>query len=152
MFWLYQNSTTPTYLQPLLMLRIQKRSIMQDKKPTKNKGGRPKKDSPRDRLIGVRCSSPEQQKIVSSARLVGLTASEYLRQLGLTWRVDVRQQALPKEVLSIIAGLQHIGSNLNQIARKRNGFDSLNEQDRQEVLEAREIILKLAAYIKACFL
>lgn len=68
--------------------------------------------------------------IKAKAQKIPLTVSGYLRELGLSGKIDMRKKAFPKEVLQGIASLNHIAANLNQIAKKRNGFDELNALER----------------------
>jgi hypothetical protein len=92
---------------------------------TKNKGGRPKKAVKKDQLMAIKCTLYERKVIEARAKSTNLTVSEYLREIGLTGKIDRRDKALPKEVLNLTAALNHMGTNLNQIAKKRNGADEL---------------------------
>ncbi len=124
---------------------------MQTNKNTKKKGGRPKREAPRNLLLGVRCSSDEKKKIVANSRLLSLTVSEYLRELGLAYYIQPQYKILPKEVLLFNADLNHIGSNLNQIAKKRNGIDPLSDQDKAELLSLKDKLSQLVSFIKSYF-
>ncbi len=103
------------------------------KENTKNKGGRPTKEVQRNKQLGVKCTKVEAFIIKSKAEKVDLTVSEYLREVGLTGKIDMRSKALPAEVLQAIARLNHIAANINQIAKKRNSFDELNAIERAEL-------------------
>ncbi len=85
------------------------------------KGGRPKKGIKRDQLLAVKCTLIERKVIEAKAKSVLLSVSEYLRNQGLSGKVDRLQKVLPKEVLAVTATLNHMAANLNQIAKKRNG-------------------------------
>lgn len=114
----------------------------------KAKGGRPKKDVKKDRLLSVKCSISEREVICAKAKAANLTVSEYLRELGLTGRIDRREKTFPKEVLQFTGTLSHLAANLNQIARKRNGIDELNALERAGLeIQSREL-KRLAEHIK----
>jgi len=86
----------------------------------RNKGGRPKVSLKRAASLTVMCNLIEKKLIQLNARKVNLSASVYLRELGLKGAVKVKLKTLPKEVLQFTGTLNHMAANLNQIARKRN--------------------------------
>src|SRR5690606_18122674 len=100
------------------------------KELTKNKGGRPKKAIKRDQLLNMKCTLTERKVIQYKAKLANLSVSEYLREMGLTGKIDRREKKLPKEILQFTGTLNHVAANLNQIAKKRNGPDELNAFER----------------------
>jgi len=59
---------------------------------------------------------------------------------------------LPKEVLSLTAALNHMGSNLNQIAKKRNGNDELSPLERAELKvqsgQLKDIAVQIKSYLQ----
>ena len=114
----------------------------------KNKGGRPGKADKRNQLLGVKCTLAEREVIESRAKLVALTVSEYLREMGLTGNIDMRKKALPKEVLVLKATLNHTAANLNQIAKKRNGFEELNALERAGLQYLSRQLIQLVMDIK----
>ena len=114
---------------------------------TKNKGGRPEKVVKRDKLLGVKCTTVEAFLIKAKAEKVQLTVSEYLREQGLTGKIDMHRKVFPKEVLQAIASLGHLAANLNQIAKKRNSSDELNALERAELQYA---VLQFRQFIKDC--
>ena len=114
----------------------------------KNKGGRPGKADKRNQLLGVKCTVAERQVIEARAKLVDLKVSEYLREMGLTGNIDMRKKALPKEVLLFTATLNHAAANLNQIAKKRNGFEELNALERAQLQYLSGQLIQLAKDIK----
>ncbi|WP_205529545.1 plasmid mobilization protein [Taibaiella koreensis] len=105
----------------------------------KNKGGRPPKASKRSIVLSLKCSREEQQSIERKARSASLTVSEYLREMGLKGKIDVRQKMLPGDILRMNL-LSNMASNLNQIARKRNGIDDLTGLERAMLTESRNDI------------
>jgi peptidoglycan hydrolase CwlO-like protein len=132
------------------MLAKEKSSIKMEQVERKfnRKGGRPKKDVKRDQQITVACSLMERKVIGHKAESSNLTNSEYLRQMGLTGKIDSRLKVLPKEVLQLTAALNHLGANLNQVAKKRNSLDELNAIERAELNQLSKQVKELAGEIK----
>lgn len=114
----------------------------------KNKGGRPKKTIKRDQLMAIKCTLYERKIIEAKAKKTNLTVSEYLREIGLTTKIDYRNKALPKEVLSLTGMLNHMAANLNQIAKKRNSNDVLSSLERAELMVRSGQVKDLAVQIK----
>jgi len=121
---------------------------MEEKEIKKNRGGRPKKAVKRDQLMAIKCTLYERKIIESKAKKVNLTVSEYLREIGLTAKIDYRNKALPKEILSFTGVLNHMAANLNQIAKKRNSNDELSPFERAELKVQSEKVKDLAVQIK----
>ncbi|UTA67292.1 plasmid mobilization protein [Emticicia sp. 21SJ11W-3] len=119
---------------------------------TKNKGGRPKKAIKRDQLMAIKCTQYERKVIEAKAKSANLSVSEYLREIGLTGKIDKRNKALPKEVLSLTAALNHMSANLNQIAKKRNGIEELSPLERAELKvqsgQLNEIAVQIKSYLQ----
>ena len=90
----------------------------------------------------------ERKAIEHKAKSSSLTNSEYLRQMGLTGKIDSRFKVLPKEVLQLTAALNHIGANLNQVTKKRNSLDELNAIERAELNQLSRQVKELAGEIK----
>ena len=118
------------------------------KPSNRNKGGRPTKEIKRDKLMGVKCSSIEKFLIKTRAQKSGLTVSEYLRNLGLGSKIDMRKIPFPKEILQFTGTLNHLAANLNQIAKKRNQLDELNAFERAQLNQLSQAVKQLAADIK----
>ena len=57
---------------------------MEDKK---NRGGRPKSDNPRTEVIPCKATKEEKKQIQEQAQKVGLSTSEYLRNLGMNYPI-----------------------------------------------------------------
>ncbi|MNG01028.1 hypothetical protein D3C85_110260 [compost metagenome] len=114
----------------------------------KNKGGRPKKVVKKDQLLAIKCTLYERKIIEAKAKKMNLTVSEYLREVGLTTKIDYRNKALPKEVLSLTGMLNHMAANLNQIAKKRNSNDILSPLERAELMVRSGQVKDLAVQIK----
>jgi Bacterial mobilisation protein (MobC) len=117
----------------------------------KNKGGRPPKEIKRNQVMAIKCTLFERKAIEAKARKASLTVSEYLRELGLTSKINFRNKALPKEVLSFTATLSHMAANLNQIAKKRNSNDELSPIERAELKvqsgQVKDLALQIKSYL-----
>ena len=122
---------------------MEKQNVM-----TKSKDGRPKKAIKRDQLMAIKCTLYERKVIEARARSVNLSISEYLRETGLTGKIDSRNKALPKEVLNFTTTLNHMGANLNQIAKKRNGTDELSPLERAELKVQSGRLKEIAVEVK----
>ena len=92
----------------------------------------------------------ELKLIVGKSKQAGFTASEYLCGLGVNGKIDMRNKAIPKEVLQLTGTLNHLAANLNQIARKRNGIEELNALERAGLEIQSRDLKKLAEEIKNC--
>jgi hypothetical protein len=117
----------------------------------KNKGGRPKKGIKKDCKVSVRCSIIQRKALQQNAKIALKTVSEFLLQLGLSGKIDRLEKPIPKEILQLVGALNHIGANLNQIAKKRNGIEPLNAFDRAELKALANEITRLAKTIKNYF-
>ena len=116
---------------------------------TKNKGGRPKKAVKKDQLLAVKCSLIERHTIEALAKSANLSVSEYLREIGMTGKIDRREKALPPEVLELKGELNHLAANFNQIAKKRNSNDELTALERADLKVWMKEIKELVTRIKA---
>lgn len=114
----------------------------------KNKGGRPKKVVKKDQLLAIKCTLYERRIIEAKAKKSSLSVSEYLREIGTTTKIDFRNKALPKEVLSLTGMLNHMAANLNQIAKKRNSNNDLSPLERAELMVRSGQVKDLAVQIK----
>jgi hypothetical protein len=115
---------------------------------TKGKGGRPKKPLKKDQLLQLKCTLVDRKVIQAKAKLANLTVSEYLREMGLSGKIDRREKNFPKEVLQLTGTINHLAANLNQIAKKRNGIDELNAFERVELKMQSDELKRLAEEIK----
>ena len=120
----------------------------QVKRENNNTGGRPKKIIKRDQQITVVCTLVKRKAIEHKSKSTGLTKSEYLRQIGLTVKIDMHKKVFPTEVLQLTANLNHIAANLNQVAKKRNSMDELNAIERAELQQLSRQFKELAGEIK----
>ena len=98
-----------------------------------------------NKKLTIRLDEETYQKLKEKTAELGLTQSEYLRQVILKGRATKRCKDLP----SLILHLSRIGNNINQIARnlniaKKEGY--LAEQDYDLLLdELMQINLNLKA-------
>ena len=107
--------------------------MTQVKEQEKKKGGRPIKDVKKGQTITIKCSLFEKRTIEARAKSANLDKSNYLRELGLTGKIDRREKTLPPEVLELKAILHHDAANLNQIAKKRNSNEELSPLERADL-------------------
>lgn len=117
----------------------------------KSKGGRPCKTEKRNIMIGVKCTLSEKIILENKAQSLHITLSEFLRSIGLNSKIDRHKKQIPLEVLEAIANLNHMASNLNQIAKKRNSFDELTSVDRLHLEVAVELIRRFVNDFKNSF-
>ncbi len=115
---------------------------------TKNKGGRPRKDVKKDQLLAIKCSLSERKEIEEKAKTANLSVSEYLREMGLTGKIDRPEKSIPLEILQFTGTLNHLAANLNQIAKKRNGIEQLDALERAGLEVQSRDLKKLAEAIK----
>jgi hypothetical protein len=115
---------------------------------TKNKGGRPKKDVKKDQLLAIKCSLSERKEIEEKAKTANLSVSEYLREMGLTGKIDRHEKTIPVEILQFTGTLNHLAANLNQIAKKRNGIEQLDALERAGLEVQSRDLKRLAEAIK----
>ena len=120
----------------------------QEKEYTRNKGGRPSKAVKRNKPLTVKCTITEQKIIAGKAKKASLTISEYLRELGLNGNIVMLVKTIPKEVLALIAALNHVGGLLNQIAKKRNSNEELNALERADLKMLEGKVKELLEVIK----
>lgn len=82
---------------------------------------RPKKqsDAHRRHRLAVRVTAEELAAFTERVRLAGMSPSEYLRQAALRGRVEVQHKATADP--GLIAAINKIGVNLNQMTRTANG-------------------------------
>ena len=118
------------------MLRIRKVETFNMKivesesgRPSKSRGGRPRKTDKKDQFINVRCTLDEKKIISAKANGMTLKPGEYLRTVGLNQQIVMKRKTLPLEVLQVIGQLNHLSSNMNQFARKMNMNDRFTMSD-----------------------
>jgi NAD-dependent DNA ligase len=91
----------------------------------------------RNQVMAIKCTLFERKAIEAKARKAKLTVSEYLRELGLTSKINFSNKAMPKEVLSFTATLNHMAANLNQIAKSVIVMTSLAHWNGQNSITIR---------------
>lgn len=126
-----------------------KGKVMEEKRTNhRNKGGRPAKAIKRDQHLAVKCSLLERKIIERKAKMLLLTVSQFLRELGLKGHVDQRSKTLPREVVQLTANLNHMAANLNQMAYRRNRGEALHPAERTELNRLCDELKTLARQIK----
>lgn len=113
------------------LLKAMKTTIRQNN----NKGGRPPKAIKRNKTITVHCSAFEQRLLREKGKEAGITVSEYLREIGLTGKIDRPKREFPKDALWLKGTLNHMAANLNQLAKKRNSGEDLSTYMREQLQE-----------------
>ena len=91
----------------------------------------------------------ERKEIESKARYLQKSVSEFLRLLGLNSHIDVKQKALPKEVLQLTGTLNHLAANINQLAYKNNREDNFSTSEKAELKDLSSQVQQLAKEIKS---
>ena len=114
----------------------------------RKQGGRPTKAVKQKYLLGVKCNLVEKKMVLQNAKAVGVTVSEFLRNVGLKRQAVRKVKVLPQEVLLRLATLNHIAANLNQVAKKRNRFDELNAIERAGLIQLANDLKQLVIDIK----
>lgn len=114
--------------------------MMNEKGHITNKGGRPKKAVKRNYALTVKCSAIEKSVIERKAKDSGNTVAEYLRQMGLSGKIDRQLKVIPKEILEYKATLNHMAANLNQAAKKANSNEPITALERQGLFDLERTI------------
>ncbi len=123
----------------------------ENKKQQKNKSGRPRKVQKMDKYIGVKCTLIEKTAIISNAKKVKLTPSEFLRRLGLQRRIDIKIKRIPREALGITALLNYLNANLNQVAKKKNKDEPFDALERAKLSALATEIKAVVEQVKSFF-
>jgi len=113
-----------------------------------NKGGRPKSENKRSQQLAVMCTMDERKLISEKAKASNISVSRYLRELAIKGQVGSRKKEIPKEVLLFTATLNHLAANMNQLAKKRNQYEQLTDQELATLQNLSLDIKNLAAGIK----
>lgn len=92
-----------------------------------NKGGRPKVEDGRTKLIGGRFTEMEVQQINKMAKLYNLSKTDLLRSKLLD-NIEpsiINGAEFTNELRTIGTELAHIGNNINQLAKHANSLDKI---------------------------
>lgn len=114
----------------------------------KSKGGRPLKAVKMNQQLAVMCTVDERKIIEAKAGAANVSVSEFLRTIALQGQVDRKIKTFPKEILLFTATLNHLAANINQIPKKRNQNDEMNDIERADLNNLTEQLKTLAADIK----
>jgi len=113
---------------------------------TKGRSGRPTVEHKRDILLSVMVNEHERNCIAERAILANRCISVYLRQMGLTGAIHVKE--FNKDLLKFLAVLSNTASLLNQIAKKRNSFQDLDALERATLNVLAKDLAKLTEEIR----
>ena len=113
------------------------------------KGGRPKKTIRKSEQLAVMCSLLERKIIENKAKRVGVSVSQFLRELALNGKIEIK--TFPKDILLYTATLNHLAANVNQVAKKRNREETFNAMERAEWLVLAQEVKNLVTKIKSHF-
>jgi len=113
-----------------------------------NKGGRPKKENPRNKLLVVTCTVSERKVIKDKAQMLHISISQFLRELGIKGHVDTSKKPFPKEVLLMTATLNQMATNINQLAKKSNQNEDLHSIEKSFLNVLAEDVKQLAVEIR----
>ena len=116
------------------------------------KGGRPPKEIKRNKTVTVHCSAFEQRLLKIMGKEAGMTVSEYLREIGLSGKIDRPKREFPKEALTMNGTLNHSAANLNQLAKKRNSGEEFDAYLSVKELQLCEQLKELTITIKTHFI
>ena len=84
----------------------------------KNKGGRPKAETPRTEPVGFRCTIDEMAKLEQLATAYGVTVGEFCRTKAIGARMP--KPPVPAVNIQKYQELARLSANLNQISRAVN--------------------------------
>ena len=121
------------------------------KKTWDRKGGRPKKNVKRDEQLAVMCTLLERKRIEYKSSMAGISMSEYLRDCGLKGQAVIKTKTLPQEALPLIATLNHLCANINQIAKRCNRGETFNAMEIAAIFHSIEECLVVVRQIKKYF-
>ena len=106
-----------------------------------------KSSNKKNHKISLWCSPVEKRYIEVRAREAKLSASEYMRELGLKDYLK-QPKTLPPEVLAFNGQLYELAAALQPIARKRLDGDELNAIVRAELQQLINNLKQLVQDIK----
>ena len=107
-----------------------------------------RKNNRKNHKISLWCTPTEKKYIEIRARKAGLSASEYMREMGLKEYLK-KPKTLPPEVLAFSARLNELAASHFLIARRRQDGEDLNALERAELQQLRREIGNLIDQIKS---
>lgn len=116
-----------------------------------SKGGRPNLKIKKDQKLSSWVDLVDRKIIEKKAMLCQLSVSEYLREQALEGKINVRNKALPKEVLQLTGTLNHNAANINQIAFQLNSKNLLSKSDHIKLEGLIDEIIDLVQTIRKEF-
>ena len=102
-----------------------------------------KKDTDsRGEIVTFRLRPDELSKLDARAEKAGLRRSDYLRKMALSGRITVRPSARPD--FKLVAALNRIGVNLNQLTRTANASGKLPPQLSKLCARIEDLVMQAA--------
>lgn len=107
--------------------------------------GKERERTNKEHMISVRLTDAERRKLSQICAVSGLPVSAAIREMigGITIR-----QRPPQELHELYVEINHIGNNINQIARKANAGFATKEDVRELKFLMRTIEAKMTELVK----
>lgn len=93
----------------------------------------------KDHEINFRCTESEKKRIISYAKEVNLSTSEYLIRIALKRKISNNRKLLLL-IHALSASDNKLENNINQIARKLNSSSNVPENDIMEFIEYLRLV------------
>lgn len=97
----------------------------------------------RQRQFKIFLSEEEFELLESKAKGFGLTKTEYIRKLIVFGRVRPKSKLTDEQFREMLLEMNHIGTNINQIAYRVNAARNANKDDYMELKVAYHSLLDL---------
>lgn len=104
---------------------------------------RKKANREREKHFQVRLTEEEFELLESKAKGFGLTKTEYIRKLIVFGRVRPKSKLTDEQFREMLLEMNHIGTNINQIAYRVNAARNANKDDYMELKVAYHSLLDL---------
>lgn len=104
---------------------------------------RKKVNREREKHFQVRLTEEEFELLESKAKGFGLTKTEYIRKLIVFGRVRPKSKLTDEQFREMLLEMNHIGTNINQIAYRVNAARNANKDDYMELKVAYHSLLDL---------
>lgn len=104
---------------------------------------RKKVNREREKHFQVRLTEEEFGMLENKAKGFGLTKTEYIRKLIVFGRVRPKSKLTDEQFREMLLEMNHIGTNINQIAYRVNAARNANKDDYMELKVAYHSLLDL---------
>lgn len=104
---------------------------------------RKKVNREREKHFQVRLTEEEFEMLENKAKGFGLTKTEYIRKLIVFGRVRPKSKLTDEQFREMLLEMNHIGTNINQIAYRVNAARNANKDDYMELKVAYHSLLDL---------